>query len=217
MAFYLWKWKSQKKRHLAHDIEAELPAVSKSVISKSLKVGRRNLYNKATIQSQKDLELKEAILKVLENDPAYGHRRIAIALGVGKKRVRRVMNLYSIKPYKRKARWRKPNDHGNPATNFPNLIKGSCPIRPGVVYAGDFTYLRWNSRFIYLATFLDIYTREIVGWSVSTKHTEELVIEAFIDAVIKNGKPLISHTDQGSEYRSEEYISLISELGVKTV
>ena len=86
---------------------------------------------------------------------------------------------------------------------------------PKIVYAGDFTYLRWNNRFIYLATFLDIYTREIVGWSVSAKHTENLVIEAFIDAVIKNGKPLIVHTDQGSEYRSKEYISLMNELGVK--
>lgn len=215
MAFYLWRWKSQKKRHLAHDIEAKLPKVSKSVISKSLKVGRRNLYNKATIQSQKDLELKDQILKVLETDPAYGHRRIALELKVGKKRVRRVMKLYGIKPYKRKARWRKPKDYGNPTTNFPNLIKGSCPIKPRVVYAGDFTYLRWNNGFIYLATFLDIYTREIVGWSVSTKHTEDFVIEAFIDAVIKNGKPEISHTDQGSEYRSEEYTSLMSELGIK--
>ena len=152
---------------------------------------------------------------MLEIHPAYGHRRVAIALGVGKKRVRRVMKLNNIKPYKRKARWKKPKDYGNPPVNFPNLVKGSCPIKPRVVYAGDFTYLRWNSRFIYLATFLDIYTREIVGWSVSSKHTEDLVVEAFIDAVIKNGKPLISHTDQGSEYRSEEYICLMNELDIK--
>jgi len=70
--------------------------------------------------------------------------------------VRRVMKLYGIKPYKRKARWKKPKDYGNPATNYPNLIKGSCPIKPRVVYAGGFTYLRWNNRFIYLATFLGI-------------------------------------------------------------
>jgi putative transposase len=125
------------------------------------------------------------------------------------------MKLFGIKPYKRKTRWRKPKVYGNPAVDYPNLIKGSRPIKPKVVYAGDFTYLRWNNRFIYLATFLDIFTREIVGWSISAKHTESLVTEAFIDAVVKNGKPEIVHTDQGSEYRSQEYISLMQELGIQ--
>ncbi len=138
-----------------------------------------------------------------------------MALSVGRKRTRRVMKLFNIKPYKRKARWRKVRDFGNPATNYPNLIKGTCPVKPKVVYSGDFTYLRWNGRFVYLATFLDIFTREIVGWSISAKHTEDLVTEAFIDAVVKNGKPLIVHTDQGSEYRSKEYTSLMDQLGVK--
>jgi len=180
-----------------------------------LSVSRTVFYEDHQRQNTKDLLLKDQILKVLEINPSYGHRRIAIALCVGKKRVRRVMGLFNIKPYKRKARWKKPQDCGNPPTNYPNLIKGTCPIKPRVIYAGDFTYLRWNNRFIYLATFLDIFTRETVGWSISTKHTESLVTEAFIDAVIKNGKPLIVHTDQGSEYRSQEYISLMRELGVQ--
>ena len=72
-----------------------------------------------------------------------------MALKLGKKRVRRVMRLYNIKPFKRKARWSKKRDFGNLDSGFPNLIKGSCPIKPNVVFAGDFTYLRWNNRFIY--------------------------------------------------------------------
>jgi len=52
----------------------------------------------------KDEELKDKILSVLASNPSYGHRRIAIALSMGKKRVRRVMKLYGIKPYKRKGR-----------------------------------------------------------------------------------------------------------------
>ena len=90
------------------------------------------------------------------------------------------MRLNHIKPFKRKARWSKRKDFWKPDSGFPNLIKGSCPIKPNVVFAGDFTYLRWNNRFIYLATFLDLFTREIVGWSVSIKHTEDLVIEAYL-------------------------------------
>jgi len=64
---------------------------------------------------------------------------------------------------------------------------------------------------------LDIYTREIVGSSVSTKYTKELPIGDFVDAVIKNGKPLIYHTDQGNEYKSEDYTSQLENLGVKVV
>jgi len=154
-------------------------------------------------------------LKVLEVNPSYGHRRVALELGIGKKRARRVMKLYGIKPYKRMARWTKKRDYGNPPSKFPNLIKGSCPLRPNVIFVGDFTRLVWNDRIIYLATFMDIFTREIVGWSVSTKHTTELVIEAFLDAIKTVGKPQIVHTDQGSEYNSEEYIKFMEALDVK--
>lgn len=178
-------------------------------------ISKRNLYYQNQKQFTKDEVLKYQILKVLESNPAYGHRRIAMALKLGKKRVRRVMRLNNIKPFKRKARWSKKRDFGNPDSGFPNLIKGSCPIKPNVVFAGDFTYLRWNNRFIYLATFLDLFTREIVGWSVSIKHTEDLVIEAYLDAIRNVGRSQIVHTDQGSEYRSKQYQETMTKLGVK--
>lgn len=138
-----------------------------------------------------------------------------MALGVGKKRVRRVMRLFGIKPYKRKARWTKKKDWGNPPSNYPNLIKGSCPTKPRVYFAGDFTRLLRNQKVIYLATFMDLFTREIVGWSISTRHTTELVIEAFLDALKTVGRPVIAHTDQGSEYNSEDYTNFLESLGVK--
>lgn len=163
----------------------------------------------------KDELLKNRILDCLFSHPAYGHRRIAIELGVGKKRVRRVMRLFNIKPYKRKARWSKKKDWGNPPSKYPNLIKGSCPIKPNIIFAGDFTRLRWNGRFIYLATFIDIFTREIVGWSVSTRHTTEFVLDAFLDVIKTSGIPLIVHTDQGSEYNSKDYTSFMESLNVK--
>ena len=152
---------SQKKRQVGKDLEAKLPKVSKALISFSLIIPRRNLYNHSTKQNGVDLALKDQILKVLELNPSYGHRRVALALGIGKKRARRVMKLYGIKPYKRKARWTKKKDYGKPPSGYPNLIKGSCPLKPNIVVAGDFTRLIWNGRIIYLATFgksLIVYT-----------------------------------------------------------
>lgn len=123
--------------------------------------------------------------------------------------------MFGIKPYKRKARWSKKKDYGQPDSGYPNLIKGSCPIRPNIYFAGDFTRLSWNGKIVYLATFIDLFTREIVGWSLATSHTTELVTEALLDAVQTAGRPVIVHTDQGSEYNSKEYIQLVESLGIK--
>ncbi|MCL5090988.1 MAG: hypothetical protein M1514_03200 [Patescibacteria group bacterium] len=151
--------------------------MSPSLISKSLGIPKRSLFNPRPKQSETGPVLRDQTLKVLELNPGYGYRRIALALNTSKKRARRVMKLFGIKPYKKKARWTKKKDYVNPPSKYPNFIKGSCPIKPNVVFAGDFTRLNWNGKIIHLATFMDIFTREIVGWSVSTKHTTEFVID----------------------------------------
>jgi putative transposase len=151
----------------------------------------------------------------MELNPAYGHRRVAMALKINRKRARRVMRKYGIKPYKRKARWTKKKDWGQPDAGYPNLVKGACPIKPNVFFVGDFTRLIWNRKVFYLATFMDVFNREVVGWSLSSRHTKELVIGAFLDALKTNGKPLIVHTDQGSEYKSQDYQELVNSLGTK--
>lgn len=126
------------------------------------------------------------------------------------------MRLYEIRPYKRKARWHKRRDVNRFEAKYSNLIKGSCPIGPGVILVGDFTYISYHGGMVYLSTFMDLYTREIVGWNVATRHTQELVINAFFDAVRTLGKvPRVVHTDQGAEYNSREYTSLLTKLGVQ--
>ncbi len=190
------------------------PSFNKERICAVLGLSRASVYKVQKLVS-KDEVLRQQILSVMSAHPSYGHRRIALALCIGKKRVRRVMKLYGIKPYKRKARWRKRRDERRPEAEYQNLIKGLCPLSSGIVYVGDFTYLRWNKRFVYLATFMDLFTREIVGWSISTKHTKEFVLEAFWDAVLNTGLPKVVHTDQGSEYCSKEYSELMGKLGIQ--
>ena len=178
-------------------------------------VSRRNLYNQNDKLNQKDELLKDQIINVMKANPAYGHRRVALELKINRKRARRVMKLYNLKPYKRKARWTKKKDWGQPEAGFPNLTKGVCPIKPKVFFAGDFTRLIWNKKVFYLATFMDVFTREIVGWSLGNRHTKELVIKAFLEALKTNGRPMIVHTDQGSEYKSQDYQVLMENLGTK--
>jgi len=91
------------------------------------------------------------------------------------------MKLYGIKPCKRIARWRKRRDERRLPAPYQNLIKGVWPIRPSVIWVSDFTYLRHQDKFLYLTTFMDRFTREIVGWQVSVRHTKDLIIDAFWD------------------------------------
>lgn len=191
--------------------------VSTLLLSQVLHLSRRNLYNKEPHKIlEKDELIHEQILAVLNQNPGYGHRRIALALKIGKRTVRRVMKKYGLKPYKRKARWRKRKDERKAPQPYPNLIKGKCPMTPGTVLVGDFTHLTYQSKILYVATYMDLCTREIVGWYVSSRHTKAIVLEALLDAIKTLGKvPKIVHTDQGSEYCSQENINFLQSLGIK--
>lgn len=168
------------------------------------------------MQEHKDAVLKEQILAVLAEHPSYGYRRIAWELGLGKKRVRRCMHKYGLKPYKRKARWRKRRDEKKKPAPYQNQIKGTCPILPNHTWVGDFTYLPFKGKFLYLATFMDVFTREIVGWQISQRHDKTLVMQAFLDGLVNRyfQKPTYVHTDQGAEYTSQDYTNLVKNFGV---
>lgn len=209
--------REQKKRNeIVHLVCTTLKRINKTLVAKLIGIARTGLYKRRSDYQTADELIREQILKVLELHPSYGHRRIAIALKLGKKKIRRVMKTYGIKPYKRKARWKKRKDERREPQPYPNLIKGFCPIRSGIVLVGDFTHIVYQGKILYLATFMDVYTREIVGWHIATSHAKELILEALLDAIKTLGKvPLIVHTDQGSEYCSKEYLSFLIKLGIQ--
>jgi transposase InsO family protein len=178
------------------------------------------LYKKEFLQEHKDAILKEQIEALWSSSPSkasYGYRRLAIELGIGKKRVRRCMQKYGLKPYKRKARWRKRRDERRKEAPYQNEIKGTCPILPNHTWVGDFTYLPFRGKFLYLATFMDLFTREIVGWQVSQRHDKTLVMQAFLDGLTNRDfqRPAYVHTDQGAEYTSQDYTDLVKNFGVQ--
>lgn len=188
---------------------------TKTALAQKLGVSRGMLYYKHK-KPVEDKKLKAEIEKVLVHHPAYGHRRIALELNLNKKRIRRIMKKFHLMPRRRRSKeFVKPDDLGKPETNYRNLIENFCPIKPDVVWVGDFTHIKFNDTWVYLATVMDIYTREIIGWHLSTNHQKDLVIEAFLDAVDKRKiVPVYFHSDQGSEYESEEYLNLIENNGV---
>jgi len=88
------------------------------------------------------------------------------------------------------------------------------PRYPNHIWATDFTYLWFRDKFIYVCTVIDLFTRTIVGFSISTNHDRWLVSTAFLDALRYNPRPAILHSDHGKEYVSQDYDSLVRELGI---
>lgn len=184
---------------------------NKTVLAASATISRRSLYY-VPKQPAKDWVTKQLIEVALRDHPSYGHKRLAIHLGINKKRVLRVMHKFGIKPYRRVTPklYKKPKDSA-----FPNLLMVEEPRGLGDIYASDFTYLKFKGRWVYVATVIDIYTREIVGVSVLTTHSTQLVLNALASAVLHRPPPRIIHSDQGSEYTSADYTNLVQSLGIQ--
>lgn len=190
--------------------------ITKTAVAAKLGISRGMLYYQHK-RPQIDEEVRHQIEAVLAEHKAYGHKRIAPELKLNKKRILRVMKKFNIKPYRMIAK--KPNkkeDGGKTAEiDTINIYKLLCPICPNVVWVSDFTYIKFMGKFIYMATIMDMYTREIIGIAISRFHNQNLVMEAFMDAEKKTKThPRYLHSDQGSEYTSDDYKTYVKSRGI---
>ena len=190
----------------------KIKKITKTQIAKELGISRQSLYY---VKKRPDLdeEIKRQIEAVLTEHKAYGHKRIALELKLNKKRILRIMKKFGIKPYRRRGKkLNKKDDLGKAGEkDTVNVYKLLCPIAPNIVWVSDFTYIKFKSRFIYVATIMDMYTREIIGIAISRFHNQNLVMEAFMDAEKKTKMhPSYLHSDQGSEYTSDDYKTYVT-------
>lgn len=165
-------------------------------------------------QPTKDALFLERVMAVHTSHPYYGYKRIANVLQVSHKRVYRIMRRHGLRA-RTSRRKRSKNQYSTGKTSLPNHLKDAKVERPNQAWAGDFTHFVWKRRTYYLATVMDLHTRQIVGWHVSPSHSVALVLEALRMAVGQRSKaPRIFHSDHGSEYVSQEYVSKLKELGI---
>ena len=189
---------------------------TKASLARELGVSRASLYYKPK-KPPEDEEMLQKIKTVMDDHRAYGSRRVAWALGLNRKRTKRLMKKHGLKPrIRRGQRPNKPDDVGKPETLVRNIPKVLCPIRANILWAGDFTYIWFMGQFWYLATAIDIFTREIVGWHIAKHHTTALIVEAFRDGVRRmEAAPTWFHSDQGSEYLSGDYGEVLMAYGTQ--
>lgn len=152
---------------------------------------------------------------------AYGSPRITKeiqerGMPVSKERVRRLMQEQGIRA-KHKRRYKATTDSKHDLPVAQNVLNREFETAaPDQVYTADITYIPTREGWLYLAVVMDLYTRMIVGWSMGSRMTKDLVLNALTMARFRRKpKPgLIHHSDRGSQYCSHDYQALISACGM---
>ena len=130
---------------------------------------------------------------------------------MNRKPVKRVMNIFGIKAYRRRGRkWKKTK---NIKVIYPNLLMTTYPLYENHIWVTDFTYIPFQGKTVYVATVEDLFTRKIVGLAVYTTHAVQLVLSALMSALANNPRPAIFHSDNGSEYNSKIFIEALQTVG----
>jgi putative transposase len=130
---------------------------------------------------------------------------------MNRKPVKRVMNIFGIKAYRRRGRkWKKTK---NIKAIYPNLLLTEYPSYENHIWVSDFTHIPFQGKTLYVATVEDLFTRKIVGISVYTTHAVQLVLSAFMNAISTNARPAIFHSDNGSEYNADTFIEALQTIG----
>jgi transposase InsO family protein len=133
----------------------------------------------------------------------------------GRKRVARLMKEDGLKAKTiRKFKATTNSNHSLPVA--PNLLnRDFSPAQPNKAWAADITYIWTSEGWLYLAIVMDLYSRAIVGWSMSERMTRALVVDAFTLAVKRrNPAPgLIHHSDRGSQYASTDFQNILRKYG----
>ena len=190
----------------------EKGVITKTALAMPLGVSRSSLYY-VSKQEPKDWALKQRIETILREHPGYGSRRLSKALPAGKDRVQRVMRKYGIKSYRRRGtKWRKKKTI---PIIYPNLLAETMPLHRHHIWAADFTELWFKGKIVYVATTIDLYTREIVGAAISLRKGTALVTQALWNALLSHPHPTIFHSDNGTEYAAKSFIQLLSQCSIK--
>lgn len=167
--------------------------------------------------------LEEAVIELFwRHKRRYGSRRLVVELAsegfeVGRDRVRAIMkknHLVAIQP----KRFVPKTTQSDPTSiRSPNLLLGRpLPTAPNEVWVGDITYLpKTQGGWYYLASWMDLYSRYIVGWEIADHMRASLVIQAFQKGIrLKQpSSNLIVHSDGGGQYEDKEFRQMLADLG----
>jgi putative transposase len=175
----------------------------------------------AEYKAEKDVQLRDAVERIVLEFPGYGYRRVTAELhrrgwSVNHKRVLRIMREEALL-CQLKRRFKPTTDSVHAFARYPNLIKDAQIDGLDEVWVSDITYVRLPAAFCYLAAILDACSRKCVGWHLSRFIDARLTLSA-LEMALAARRPapgLIHHSDQGVQYASGEYVERLEEAGAR--
>lgn len=183
-----------------------------------LEVNRSSFYYIPLEESSYNDELMKLIDKQYLETPFFGVPRMteylrSLGHRINPKRIRRLyrlMNLHAIGPRPNTSKPHKGKGH----SIFPYLLRNMEITRPNQAWGMDICYVPVGRGYMYLVAIIDLYSRYIVGWSLSNTMTSEWVRECLEGAITRHGEPEIVNTDQGSQFTSPIFTSYFN--GIST-
>ena len=181
-----------------------------------LDLSRSSVYYTPRPLSERDRVLMRRIDELHLQIPFYGARKLTRELRkegheVGRRHVSTLMHRMGIEAIYRKPRTSIP---AREAAIRPYLLGKLTINRPNQVWASDITYLPMAHGFLYLVAILDVASRKVLTFRLSNTLTADFCVEALQEALAKFGAPEIFNTDQGSQFTSDEWISVLDNAGV---
>lgn len=192
-------------------------SLSKRSRAKLLGINLSSCYMKPKPIGEDTVTLMNEIRDLYALRPFQGYRRMTLDLKdlgyeINHKKVYRlmkVMGLQAIYP-------KKSLSHRHPQHKvYPYLLKANPALKPHDVWCVDITYIKIAVGFVYLTALIDVVSRYVVGFSVSTSLDTESCLQALEMAVEQGYKPKIINSDQGSQFTAQEWVYQLSLLGVK--
>ena len=182
-----------------------------------LQVCRSSVYYEPAATNPEQLALMRRIDELHLKHPFYGSRKLARCLKsegneVNRKQVQRLMRLMGIEGIAPKA------DTSRPApehATYPYLLRNVKVCRVNQVWSTDVTYIPMAHGFAYLVAIMDWYSRRVLSWRVSNTLDTAFCVEALEEALSSFGKPEIFNTDQGAQFTSAAFTSVLHSHGVK--
>lgn len=180
-------------------------------------ISRSSHYYTARGESEFNLDLMGRIDRQYLETPWYGSRQMVRHLrrdgvSVGRNRVRRLMRLLGLQAIYQKPRTTIPNTEHRV---YPYLLGGLSIERPNQVWCADITYIPMRRGFLYLVAVMDWYTRAVLSWRLSNTMESTFCVEALGEALSRYGRPEIFNTDQGSQFTSEEFTTVLIDAGIR--
>lgn len=157
----------------------------------------------------------------LESGGVYGYRKVhtdlqELGIDCGKHRVYRLMRAEGLRSQSGYRRRPSPRG-GRPSVVAPNLLQQQFRVaEPNQVWVTDITYIRTYEGWLYLAVVLDLFSRQVIGWSMQSRIDRELVLAALLMAVWRRQprQEVIVHSDQGSQYGSDDWQAFLKVHGL---